>query len=135
MFATERAQNRSAYSIVAEAVGSIAMTERFWRTLKEMLRLKVRPPLTALALFRRLETGLHYYAYLKPHQGLGGHSAFSSIASRSPGRLSEIGLPKSKKALHRRHEIQVIIVIGGSDAAPVGFGLEIGFEVIVHRRL
>ena len=52
------------------ATGSIAIIERLWRTLKDMLRLKLRPPLTTLALTERLRTGLHYYAYLKPHQGL-----------------------------------------------------------------
>jgi putative transposase len=57
------------------ATGSIAIIERFWRTLKEMLRLKLRLPLAAAALRQRLQTGLHYYAYLKPHQGQGGATA------------------------------------------------------------
>jgi putative transposase len=50
------------------ATGSIAIIERFWRTMKEMLMLKTRPPLTAFALNQRLLSGLRYYAYLKPHQ-------------------------------------------------------------------
>ncbi|MGH9826307.1 MAG: hypothetical protein ACREDR_24010 [Blastocatellia bacterium] len=52
--------------------GSVAIIERFWRTVKEMLLLKVRPPLTAFDLQARLLSGLYCYAHHKPHQGISG---------------------------------------------------------------
>jgi len=52
--------------------GSIAIIERFWRTVKDTFKLKLRPPLTVDELQSRLMIGLHYYAYYRPHQGLAG---------------------------------------------------------------
>src|SRR5262249_8545424 len=77
------------------ATGSIAIIERFWRTLKEMLRLKVRPPLAAAALHHRLQTGLHYYAYLKPHQGLGGATPAEMYCGLSPARQQAVRPPRA----------------------------------------
>jgi transposase InsO family protein len=70
------------------ATGSIAIIERFWRTMKEMLMLKTRPPLTAFALNRRLLSGLQYYAYLKPHQGLGAATPAEIFYGRVPARTN-----------------------------------------------
>jgi putative transposase len=70
------------------ATGSIAIIERFWRTMKEMLILKVRPPLTAFALNQRLLSGLRYYAYLKPHQGLGGATPAEIFYGQVPARTN-----------------------------------------------
>ena len=77
------------------ATGSIAIIERFWRTLKEMLRLKLRPPLTASTLHQRLQTGLHYYAYLKPHQGLGGATPAEMYYGLRPVRQQAIRPPRA----------------------------------------
>jgi transposase InsO family protein len=52
--------------------GSIAIIERFWRTLKEMLDVKFRPPLSITHLEDRVDRALFYYATLRPHQGLAG---------------------------------------------------------------
>ena len=52
--------------------GSIAIIERLWRTLKEMLELQFLPPLSRAHLEERMGLGLMYYAYLRPHQGLDG---------------------------------------------------------------
>ncbi|MGH9824634.1 MAG: hypothetical protein ACREDR_15460, partial [Blastocatellia bacterium] len=52
--------------------GSIAIIERFWRSVKDTVRLKLWPPLTALGLQERLLTGLFHFAYHRPHQGIGG---------------------------------------------------------------
>jgi putative transposase len=77
------------------ATGSIAIIERFWRTLKEMLRLKLRPPLTAAALHQRLQTGLHYYAYLKPHQSLGGATPAEMYYGISAARQQAVRPPRA----------------------------------------
>jgi hypothetical protein len=52
--------------------GSIAIVERFWRTLKETLSLRFLKPLTRADLERRLKAGFFHYAYLRPHQALAG---------------------------------------------------------------
>ncbi|MGH9821763.1 MAG: transposase [Blastocatellia bacterium] len=52
--------------------GSIAIIERFWRSVKITLRLKLWPTLTAFGLQERLLTGLFHFAYHRPHQGIGG---------------------------------------------------------------
>ncbi|HYU26127.1 MAG TPA: DDE-type integrase/transposase/recombinase [Thermoanaerobaculia bacterium] len=52
--------------------GSIAIIERFWRTMKEMLGLRILPPLSRAHLEEQVRLGLFFYASLRPHQGLGG---------------------------------------------------------------
>jgi hypothetical protein len=52
--------------------GSISIIERFWRTLKDMLRLRSLRALTPADLVRRIVIGLFYYGQHKPHQGLRG---------------------------------------------------------------
>ena len=56
--------------------------------MKEMLILKVRPPLTAFALNQRLLSGLRYYAYQKPHQGLGGATPAEIFYGQVPSRTN-----------------------------------------------
>jgi len=52
--------------------GSIAIIERFWRTMKEMLDVRFRPPLSHHHLEERVAAAIEYYATLRPHQGIGG---------------------------------------------------------------
>ena len=52
--------------------GSIAVIERFWKSLKEELALKSDPPLTHGDIEERLRAGLLHYAYLRLHQALLG---------------------------------------------------------------
>jgi putative transposase len=52
--------------------GSIAVIERFWRGFKELLGIRLWPPLSAAHLEARTELALAYYSSLRPHQGLGG---------------------------------------------------------------
>jgi transposase InsO family protein len=52
--------------------GSIAIIERFWRTVKEMLDSRFMPPISISHLEQRLDRTLFHYATLRPHQGLGG---------------------------------------------------------------
>jgi putative transposase len=67
--------------------GSIAIIERFWRTVKEMLRLKTYSPLSSDDLHARLQTGLNYYAYHKPHQSLKGATPAEVYYIKPPGRI------------------------------------------------
>jgi transposase InsO family protein len=53
-------------------VGSIAVLERFWRTLKDLSRVRARPPLTRRQLERRLGFALWWYAAHRPHTALDG---------------------------------------------------------------
>lgn len=55
-------------------VGSIAVIERFWRTLKSLGAFRVFPPLTRSDLESRLRRVLLYYSVFRPHQGLAGGS-------------------------------------------------------------
>jgi transposase InsO family protein len=64
--------------------GSCAIIERFWKTLKEMSRLKTRPPLAPDDLYARLHAGLYYNAYHKPHQGIKGATPAELYYGRGP---------------------------------------------------
>jgi transposase InsO family protein len=52
--------------------GSIALIERFFRTLKTIAGLHSRPPLLRRDLERRLALAFLYYLWLRPHQALAG---------------------------------------------------------------
>ena len=52
--------------------GSVALIERFWRTLKEALRLPFFRPLTQADLEARLAYAVLHYTFHRPHQGLAG---------------------------------------------------------------
>ena len=67
--------------------GSIAIIERLWRTLKDILWLRTLVALTSAELMRRLETGLFYYAAHKPHQGLGGATPVEIYFGLKPAHL------------------------------------------------
>jgi transposase InsO family protein len=67
---TRRLGMRHRFGAVGQP-GSIALLERFWRTLKELIDAD-RPALFVTDLERRLATALVYYAWLRPHAGLGG---------------------------------------------------------------
>jgi putative transposase len=52
--------------------GSIALIERFWRTLKTISRIKIWKPLIRRDLEERIRLALIYYGYHRPHSALGG---------------------------------------------------------------
>jgi putative transposase len=52
--------------------GSIALIERFWRTLKADLRLPIFRPLTMADLEERLGYAVLHYSFHRPHRGLDG---------------------------------------------------------------
>jgi transposase InsO family protein len=72
----------------AENIFATARLERFWRTLKDSARLRLRRPLTLADLERRLETTLTHYVLYRPHQGLNGSVPAEALAglmaTRSP---------------------------------------------------
>ena len=68
--ATHRLRIQHRFGAVGQT-GSIALLERFWRTLKELIDAD-RPALFVGDLERRLATALVYYAWFRPHAGLGG---------------------------------------------------------------
>ena len=78
--------------------GSIAIIERFWRTMKEMLLLKLRPPLSIQDLWHRVEVGLVYYALWKPHQGLSGATPaemYYGVGVQLTSKRNDLGVPMS----------------------------------------
>ena len=52
----------------------MAIIERLWRTLRDMLRLRARRAWTRTDIASRLDRGLFYYAFHKRHQGLSGRT-------------------------------------------------------------
>ncbi len=64
--------------------GSIAIIERFWRTLKELLGVRLWPPLSADHLEARTRLALMYYSTLRPHQGLGGATPAEVFLDEEP---------------------------------------------------
>jgi transposase InsO family protein len=67
--------------------GSIAIVERFFRTLKDELQLRQWKPWSLDELERRLRLALMRYAYCQPHSALGGRvpiEVFLGIPDRRP---------------------------------------------------
>ena len=77
--------------------GSIAILERFWRTLRTELRLKSLPPLTKRDFDERLVLGLFHYAFLRPHQSLEGATpAEAFLGVRDPPGRSSSATPRAR---------------------------------------
>ncbi len=74
--------------------GSIAIIERFWRTLKELLGIRLWPPLSAAHLEARTELALTYYSTLRPHQGLGGATPAEVYLDETPAIQNAIPPPR-----------------------------------------
>jgi len=74
--------------------GSIAIVERFWRTLKELLGVRIWPPLSKEHLEHRLELTLAYYAALRPHQGLGGATPAEVYLDEQPAAARAVPPPR-----------------------------------------
>jgi transposase InsO family protein len=75
--------------------GSIAIIERFWRALKEMLDLKFRPPLSRRHLAEKVAVGLDYYATLRPHQGLDGATPSEIYFGLTPATVHAVSPPRA----------------------------------------
>jgi transposase InsO family protein len=111
--------------------GSISIIERFWRTLKDILLLRSRRAWTPAEWIRRLDDGLYYYAFHKPHQGLNGATpaelyfgvAPAHTSAKRPLRQFELKKAKSKESDTRLFEIayldpeQCLAVLASNKAA------------------
>ncbi len=80
--------------------GSIALIERLWRTLKQGLALKAFKPLVLDELERRLTLGLAHYAFLRPHQGLGGATPAEVYFGQIPVSRHAIPPPRGRPGEH-----------------------------------
>jgi transposase InsO family protein len=70
--------------------GSIALIERFFRTLKSIGVFRARPPLLSADLERRLASALEYYFWLRPHSGLAGATPAQSMLGLRPAHLDAV---------------------------------------------
>jgi transposase InsO family protein len=76
--------------------GSIALIERLWRTLKDSLGLRLLRPSAAEDLAATVELGLLHYAYVRPHQGLGGATPAEIYFGRTPAHRFAIPPPRGR---------------------------------------
>ncbi len=76
-------------------VGSIALIERFWRTLKAVTRVCERPRLTRGQLEIRLALALTWYAQHRPHTALGGATP-ADVYNRRPTRATPRSPPRGR---------------------------------------
>lgn len=77
--------------------GSIALIERFWRTIKEMLALRTSKPASLAGLQNRLELGLFYYAHFRPHQALAGATPAEIYSGKQPAHLAAAPPPRARR--------------------------------------
>jgi transposase InsO family protein len=77
--------------------GSIAIIERFFRTLKTIARLRSKPPLLRGDLERRLTSTFDYYAWLRPHQGLAGATPVEVYLGKKPVYLEAVAPPRGRR--------------------------------------
>jgi hypothetical protein len=76
--------------------GSIALIGRLWRTLKESLELRSFKPLVQRELERRVELGLLYYAFFKPHQALRGATPAEIYLGQKPAHTLATAPPRGR---------------------------------------
>jgi len=100
-------------------VGSIAILERFWKTLKQILCLRAFPPLFCQDLNRRLELGLQYYAFFKPHQGLHGATPAEVYFGLDPAHLRAIPPPRARPGEGPTDPLFLIESLGNERRFPV----------------
>jgi len=74
--------------------GSIALIERLWLGLKDLLHLRLDRCLLRDDLENRIGLGLFYYSVLKPHQGLGGATPAEVYFQRGPARDHALPPPR-----------------------------------------
>jgi len=80
-----------------DRIFATARLERFWRTLKEIGRLKVEQPLILEDLERSLELALTYYLCFRPHQGLHGSTPGEAFLGTEPACHTAISPPRGRR--------------------------------------
>jgi putative transposase len=73
--------------------GSIAIIERFWRTLKQLLGVRLWA-ISGEHLEHRLRLVTAYYAMARPHQGLGGATPAEVLLGEQPAAARAIRPPR-----------------------------------------
>jgi transposase InsO family protein len=73
-----------------------ARLERFWKTVKTLAGLRLRPPLTLDDLDRRLENALTYYLVFRPHQGLHGATPTEALLGLEPACPKALKPPRGR---------------------------------------
>jgi hypothetical protein len=76
--------------------GSIAVIERFFRTLMALAQTRERPALLKADLEHRLTMALDYYVWLRPHQWLGGRTPAEVFHDRRPAHLDAVPPPRGR---------------------------------------
>jgi transposase InsO family protein len=76
--------------------GSIAIIERFFRTLKSLARTRTKPLMLRIDLEDRLAAAFDYYARWRPHQGLGGATPAEVLLGQRPAHLDAIPPPRGR---------------------------------------
>jgi transposase InsO family protein len=76
--------------------GSIALIERFFRTLKALGAFRTRPPFLRADLQARLTPAFSYYLWLRPHRGLAGSTPAECLLGLTPAHLDAIPPPRGR---------------------------------------
>ncbi len=77
--------------------GSIALIERFWRTLKAISRVKTWKPLVQRDLEDRTRLAFIFYAQHRPHSALGGATPSEIYSGTAPAHLAAIHPPRGRQ--------------------------------------
>lgn len=78
--------------------GSIALIERFWRTIKAPFATVLSRPLTIEDTEQRLGHALVYYAYFRPHSALDGATPAEVFFGEEPAHLRAVHPPRGRRA-------------------------------------
>lgn len=79
--------------------GSVALIERFWRTLKHALRLPLFRPLTQLDLEHRLAYAVLHYTFHRPHQALAGATPAEALFGWPHAAERAVHAPRARRGL------------------------------------
>jgi transposase InsO family protein len=79
----------------ADDIRATARLERFWKSLKQVARIRLVPPLDLPDLEHRLSHALAYYAFHRPHSGLENRTPIQAFMGIGPRPL--LGLPRGRK--------------------------------------
>lgn len=79
----------------ADSIRATARLERFWKTLKEIARVRLVPPLNLADLEGRLGRALAYYAIHRPHTRLGNRTPLQAFLGATAAPLQ--ALPRGRK--------------------------------------